>query len=180
VANAGIETDARSYIVANPYLQTNVKNIWALGDAIGKHMFKHTANREAGIAWHNSQHSHQTAMDYSAVPHAVFSYPQIAAVGLTEAAARQEHKVLVGRAKYNDVAYGMALVEEDGFAKAVVDADSGKILGFHIIGPYAAVLIQEVINAMANGQRAGELTRGMHIHPALPELIVTTLGNLTS
>ncbi len=178
VANAGIETDTQGYIVANPYLQTNVKNLWALGDVIGKHMFKHSANREAAIAWHNSQHSHQTPMDYSAVPHAVFSYPQIAAVGLTERVARQEFNVLVGRTQYDAVAYGRALAEEEGFAKAVVDADSGKILGFHIIGPYAAILIQEVVNAMASGQHVGELRQGLHIHPALPELVLRTLSHL--
>lgn len=179
VDNAGIETDARGYIVANEYLETNVPNIWALGDVIGKHMFKHTANREAVIAWHNSQNGHRVPMNYSAVPYAVFSYPQIASVGLTEEEARKEHKVLVGRAAYDDVAYGMALVEEDGFAKAIVDAESLQILGFHIIGPHAAVLIQEVINAMADGNSANELGRGMHIHPALSELVLNTLGNLT-
>ncbi len=179
VADAGITTDARGYIVANPYLQTDVQDIWALGDAIGKHMFKHTANREASIAWHNSQHTHRVAMDYSAVPSAVFTYPQIASVGLGEAEARKAHEVLVGRAQYDDVAYGMALVEEDGFAKAIVDAENGKILGFHIIGPHAAMLIQEVINAMAAGGTASELSRGMHIHPALPELVLSALGNLS-
>ncbi|MGC9346558.1 MAG: dihydrolipoyl dehydrogenase, partial [Anaerolineae bacterium] len=180
VANAGIETDTRGYIVANPYLQTNVENIWALGDAIGKPMFKHTANREATIAWHNSQHTHQTPMDYRAVPHAVFTYPEIASVGLTEAQARQEHDIRVGKAMYDDVAYGIALVEKEGFAKAVVDADSRELLGFHIVGPYAAILIQEVVNAMAAGNVIGQLRQGLHIHPALPELILTTLGNLAA
>jgi mycothione reductase len=151
-----------------------VKNIWALGDVIGKH----TANREATIAWHNSQHTHQRPMNYGAVPHAVFTHPEIASVGLTEAAARQDHDVLVGKAMYDDVAYGMALVEEEGFAKAVVDADSRDLLGFHIVGPYAAILIQEVVNAMAAGDAIAQLRQGIHIHPALPELILTTLSDL--
>lgn len=180
VANAGIETDARGYIVANPYLQTNVENIWALGDAIGKHMFKHTANREATIAWHNSQHAHPTPMNYSAVPHAVFTFPEVASVGMTEAEARRDHDVLVGKAMYDDVAYGIALVADEGFAKAVVDAESGELLGFHIVGPYAAILIQEVVNAMAAGDAIGQLRQGIHIHPALPELVLSTLGNLAA
>jgi mycothione reductase len=180
VREAGIETDSRGYIRVNEYLETNVPKIWAFGDIIGKHMFKHTANREAMIAWHNSQNGHRVPMDYHAVPHAVFSYPQIASVGLTEQEAKQGHQVLVGRARYDDVAYGMALVERDGFAKAIVDAESQAILGFHIIGPHAAILIQEVVNAMASGQPAGELGRGMHTHPALPELVLSTLGNLSA
>ena len=178
VVNAGIETDPRGYIQVNEYLETNVPNIWAFGDATGKHMFKHTANREAVIAWHNSQHGHKVPMDYRAVPHAVFTYPQIASVGLTEAAARVDRDVLVGRARYDDVAYGMALVEEDGFAKAVVDAENEEILGFHIIGPHAAILIQEVVNAMATGSPAVELGRGLHTHPALSELVLSALNNL--
>lgn len=180
VQNAGIQTDPRGYIQVNEYLETHVPHIWALGDIIGKHMFKHTANREAVIAWHNSQHEHKAPMDYRAVPHAVFSYPQIASVGLTEEAAKKAHRVLVGRARYDDVAYGMALVEQDGFAKAIVDAESQALLGFHIIGPHAAVLIQEVVNAMAAGSPAGELGRGMHTHPALPELVLSTLGRLSA
>ena len=184
VATAGIETDARGYIVANPYLETNVPSIWALGDVIGKHMFKHTANREASIAWYNAASAgegadaEKVAMDYSAVPHAVFTHPQIAAVGLSEAEARKTYNVIIGRAHYNDVAYGMALGDEEGFAKAVVDAESRKVLGFHIAGPDAAILIQEVINSMAFGDTVADLGLGMHIHPALPELIVKTLGNL--
>lgn len=180
VADAGIETDARGYIVANAYLQTNVKNVWALGDIIGKYMFKHTANREASLAWHNSQHPHQAPMDYGAVPHAVFAYPEIASVGMTEAEARQGHNILVGKAMYDDVAYGIALVEREGFAKAIVNADSRELLGFHIVGPYAAILIQEVVNAMAAGDAIGQVRQGIHIHPALPELILTTLSNLAA
>ncbi len=68
--------------------------------------------------------------------------------------------------------------ETDGFAKAVVDGESGNILGFHIIGPYAPILIQEVINAMASGGHIDSIGAGIHIHPALPELIQVTLGNL--
>ena len=178
VEKAGIKTDARGYIVVDDYLETNVKNIWALGDIIGKYLFKHSANREAVIAWHNSQNEHRVPMNYNAVPHAVFSYPQIASVGLTEEDAKKTHDILVGRANYDDVAYGMALVEEDGFAKAVVDAESLQILGFHIIGPHSAILIQEVVNAMAAETSANELGYGMHIHPALSELVLSTFGNL--
>jgi dihydrolipoamide dehydrogenase len=179
VENVGIETDERDYIAVNEYLETNLENVWALGDATGRHMFKHVANREASIVWHNFAHDHRVPMDYSAVPHAVFSYPQIAAVGLTEAEAQEEgHDILVGKAKYLDVAKGQAMMETDGFAKAIVERGEGKILGFHIIGPYAPILIQEVVDAMANDRPAGWVAQGMHIHPALPEVVVNALYNL--
>jgi dihydrolipoamide dehydrogenase len=118
-------------------------------------------------------------MDYRAIPHAVFSHPQIASVGLTEAEAKKDgHAILVGHAHYADIAKGEAMLEHEGFAKAIVDRESRKILGFHIIGPHASILIQEVINVMANGQPYLTLGRGIHIHPALPELILVTLQNL--
>jgi dihydrolipoamide dehydrogenase len=178
VENAGIETDENGYIKVNQYLETNVENVWALGDATGKHMFKHVANREASIAWHNFAHDHKAAMDFDAVPHAVFSYPQIASVGLTEAEAKKEYDILVGTAKYLDVAKGQAMMERDAFAKAIVERGSGKILGFHLIGPYATMLIQEVVDVMANDGTAGWVAQGMHIHPALPEVVVRALYSL--
>jgi mycothione reductase len=179
VADAGIETDGRGYIRVNDYLETNRDNVWAFGDVTGRYMFRHVANREAVYAWHNSMHrEHKAAMDYNAIPHAVFSYPQLAAVGLTEEQARGRFDILVGTARYADVAKGEALMEEDGFAKAVVERESGSILGFHIVGPYAAMLIQEVITMMANKGTVNAIAAGMHIHPAMPELIGATLANL--
>ena len=108
----------------------------------------------------------------------MYSHPQIASVGLTEAGARKDHQILLGRAKYSSVAKGEAMMEEEGFAKAIVDKATRKILGFHIIGPFAPELIQEVTDAMAQGGDVGHVLNGMHIHPALNELIVTALENL--
>jgi len=179
VENTGVKTDKRGYIIANEYLETTKKNIWAFGDAIGKFMFKHVANEEAVIAWRNAVHDHdKMKMDYSAVPYAVFSYPQIATVGLTEKEAKEKYDILIGKANYSDVAKGEAMVEEDSFAKAIVEKKSGKILGFHIIGPYAPILIQEVIDIMSIGGNVSHLAHGMHIHPALSEVVLRTLGNL--
>lgn len=178
VENTGVETDDRGFIEVNNYLETSKENIWAAGDILGKYMFKHVANEEVEVAWHNSVHDHKAEMDHSAVPHAVFTHPQIASVGLTEREAREDHKILVGKANYSEVAKGEAMVEEKAFAKAIVERNSGNILGFHIIGPYAPILIQEVINAMANDAGIRSLANGMHIHPALPEVILTAFGNL--
>ena len=179
VENTGVKTDSRGYIQVNEYLETSKKNIWAFGDAIGKAMFKHVANEEASVAWRNAFHDHKTKMDYHTIPYAVFTYPEIAAVGMTEEEAKKNNKILVGSARYSDVAKGGAMMEHDGFTKAIVDKETGKILGFHIIGPYAPMLIQEVINAMALGGDISLIAHGMHIHPALPELILRTLGNLS-
>lgn len=178
VENTGVKTDARGYILVNEYLETSKKNIWAFGDAIGKAMFKHVANEEAAVAWRNAFHDRKTKMDDHAVPYAIFTHPEIASVGMIESEARKEHQVLIGHARYTDVAKGVAMMEEEGFAKAIVEKQTGKILGFHIIGSSASILIQEVVNAMALGGNIAFLAQGMHIHPALPELVLRTLGSL--
>jgi len=178
VKNTGIKVDRRGYIKVNDFFETSKENIWAFGDAIGKKMFRHSANREANVVWHNSMHGDRNKVDYGKVPHAVFSYPQIASVGLREEEARKSFDILVGRAKYSEVAKGEAMMEEKSFAKIIVEKKSGRLLGFHIIGPYAPILIQEVINAMATDGTVRPIISGMHIHPALPEVIQTTLQNL--
>jgi dihydrolipoamide dehydrogenase len=176
----GVELDNRGYIKVNEFLETRKKNIYAFGDAIGKQMFKHVANFEAGVVWHNSVHDHKVKMEYSAAPHAVFCHPQVASVGLKEEEARQQgRKILVGKAFYKDTAQGAAMGEPKGFAKAIVDHETGKILGGHIIGPYASILIQEIINAMATGdQTFVPIARGLHIHPAMSELVQIAFANL--
>jgi mycothione reductase len=181
VENTGIEIDTNGFIKADEYLRTSRENIWAFGDIIGKEMFRHVANREAAVAWENAVHEAEQKMDYISAPHAVFTWPEIASAGLKETEAVAQYgreKILVGKAAFSDVAMGDAMMEDTGFAKAIVNRDNGKILGFHIIGPHASVLIQEVINAMAAGHHLGILAKGMHIHPALPEVVVAALGNL--
>jgi dihydrolipoamide dehydrogenase len=176
----GVELDKNGFIKANEYLETRKRNIWAFGDAIGKQMFKHVANYEAEIAWHNAIHDHKAKMDYSAAPHAVFSHPQIASVGLKEQEAKQlGHKILVGRAEYKDTAQGLALGEPKGFVKVIVEHDTGKILGGHIIGPHASIIIQEIINAMVSEDKTFlPIIRAMHIHPAMPEVVQRAFANL--
>jgi len=178
VENTGVEVDKRGYIRVDEYLETTRKNIFAVGDSNGQQMFTHVSNVEASLAADNAIHGNKTKMDYSAAPHAIYSHPQIASVGLTEAAARKGHKVLIGKAKYWDVAQGEAMMDKNGFAKAIVEVDTGKILGFHIIGPYAPILIQEVINAMASGATVDHIQASMHIHPAMTELIPRVLSDM--
>jgi len=178
VEHTGVETDGANFIKVNDHLETNKRNIWALGDIIGKQMFTHAGDREAELAWHNATRRKKMKMDFSAVPHAVFTHPQIASIGLTEEQAKKGHEILIGKAKYADTVMGTAMMEEEGFAKAVVEKNTKKILGFHIIGPGASLLIQEVVNAVANKSDVSYITGSMHIFPALSELVPQTLANL--
>ncbi len=181
VEKTGVKTNERGYIVVDDYFETTKTNIWSFGDAIGKKMFRHSANEEAELAWHNAIHGKKSRINYLTVPHAVFSYPEIASVGLTEEQAIRlmgKKELLVGKAMYTDVARGEAMMEREAFAKAVVLRKSGKILGFHIIGPQASILIQEVVNAMAADGNLWSVAKGMHIHPALSEVVMKALGRL--
>ena len=176
VEKTGVETDSARFIKVDRYLQTTKEHIWAVGDATGKQMFTHAADKEVEVAWHNATHDDKMEMDFAAVPHAVFSYPQIASIGLTEVQASKAYQVLVGTASYNDVVQGNARMEESGFAKAIIEKDTGRILGFHIIGPEASVLIQEVVNAVANKASSHAIVNSIHIFPSMSELIPETLN----
>jgi mycothione reductase len=175
---AGLLTDERQFLTVDGSLQTNRKHIWALGDAIGKAMFTHAGDKEAEIAWHNAGRGKKRTMDFNRVPHAVFTWPQMAAIGLTEAEARKNHEVLVGQAFYSDTVMGEAMEEREGLAKAIVDKKTQRILGFHIVGPQASVLIQEVVNAMLNGRTVKEITDPMHIFPALSNVVTEVFSRL--
>ena len=181
VEKTGVKTNERGYIVVDDHFETTKTNIWSFGDAIGKKMFRHSANEEAELAWHNAVHGKKSRINYLTVPHAVFSYPEIASVGLTEEQAVRlmgKKELLIGKAMYTDVARGEAMMETEGFAKAVVLRKSGKILGYHIIGPQASILIQEVVNAMATDGNLWSVAKGMHIHPALSEVVLKAFGKL--
>ncbi len=175
---AGVMTDERGYIKVDDHLQTSAENIWAVGDIIGRQMFTHAGDKEAEIAWHNATHDKKIKMDFTAVPHVVFSHPQISSIGLTEAQARKKYSVLVGKARYADIVAGDTMAEKDGFAKAIVEKSSRRVLGVHVIGPYASFIIQEAANVIADRGSVNAIIDKMHTFPTLPELIPEALGNL--
>jgi len=175
----GVETDEHGWIQVDPYLQTSKEGIWALGDALGRQMFRHTANYHASLVWSNAFGGHKHPADEHAVPHAVFTHPQIGSVGLTEAQAQAEHDIMVGINPYISTAKGYAMGEEDGFAKVVVEQGTGRILGGHVIGPHAAILVQPLVYLMNAGDEDYlPLARAQTIHPALSEVVIGAFGNL--
>ena len=178
---AGIETDSKGFIIADEYMQTSQPNIWVLGDADGKFLFKHVANYEARIVYYNAVLNKKIKVDYHAVPHAVFTDPEIASVALREKEAVEEYgrdNLLIGFYKYADTAKGEAMSRKDDFVKVIIKRDTGKILGAHIIGPQASVLIQEIVNLMyTEKQDLTPLSEAMHIHPALSEVVARAFSS---
>jgi mycothione reductase len=159
-------------------MRTSVPGIWAIGDVANEHQLKHVANAEVDVAFWNMAHADdQQVVTQRHVPAAVFSYPQVASVGLTEQAASAENRdVVIGRRDYAGTAYGWALGDGPGFAKVIVDRASDEILGAHIIGPQAATLIQPLVQAMQFSQTATQVARDVYyIHPALTEVIENAL-----
>ena len=143
-------------------------------------MYKHVANKEAIIVWNTYTHGHSHSLNYDHVPYAVFSWPQIAAVGLTEAEAKERgYEFYIGEYNYIDTAKGAAMVEEDGYVKTIISKEDYRILGAHIVGPFSPILIQEVINVMNAGEGTiHPLIDAMHIHPALPEVVQRAFYNI--
>lgn len=176
LANTGIGLDEKGYVKVNEYMETNVPGVWALGDIVGKAPFKHAANFEAEhVAQNINEENAKKAVDYTLVPHAVFSSPQIAGIGLTEQdAAARGIRYEIRRHEYKRTGMGKALEEKDGFIKYIIDPAEDKILGCHILGPQASVLIHEVVIAMSpagGGGKASAIRDAIHIHPALSELV---------
>ena len=170
----GVKVNEKGYVVADEYLETTTKGIFALGDAVGKYQFKHSANHEAQYAYTNIvRPEHRVPVDYTAMPHAIFSSPQVAAVGLTEQELKKnglDYQKSVY--SYIDTAMGEALEDKDGFVKFLVEKETRKILGCHIIGTEASILIHEVLVPMRSGDGTiDSITQTITIHPSLSEVV---------
>ncbi|MFW3147321.1 MAG: dihydrolipoyl dehydrogenase [Thermoplasmatota archaeon] len=179
----GVRTDERGWIVVDEYLRTNVEGIYAAGDAIGRNLFRHTANYEVSVAWNNMMaetDGDMQKLDEHAVPHAVFTYPQIASVGMKESEAVKKAVVMVGEAKYTDAIKGYAIGDEGkSFVKVIVDAKTRKILGAHAIGPHATAMVQPLVYLMNSGKGTFlPLVKAQTIHPAMEEIMVRAFGNM--
>lgn len=178
---AGINTDNQGWIPTNEYLETNQPHVWALGDINGKYQFRHKANHEAQVLSHNLFSGKQRKKArYEATPWAIFTHPQVARVGKTEEELIHEGiRYVSAKNYYSDVVGGrsMGIRKEDpdnGFVKMLVGMDK-KILGVHIVGPQAAVLVQPFVYLMNLGFDSSigtyELIQdSMIIHPSLSEL----------
>ena len=175
----GVEVDDKGNIKTDMYLETNINGIFALGDVVGRYLFKHSANHEAKYAYNNIiHHDNKIPVDYTAMPHAIFTSPQVAGVGFTEQKLKNQNQMQYVKSiyPYINTAMGKAVDDQDGFVKFLVDKGSRKILGCHIIGEQASILIHEVLVAMmSDDNHSGtidSIARTIHVHPALSEVVV--------
>ncbi len=176
---AGIATHDDGRVVVDEHQRTSTEGVWALGDVSSPYQLKHVANHESKIVGHNLAHPDDLrTTDHRFVPSAVFTDPQIASVGKTEAECAGLDVAIKIQA-YGDVAYGWAMEDTTGFCKVIAERGTGKLLGAHVLGPQASTVIQPLIQAMSFGLGAREMARGQYwIHPALPEVVENALLGL--
>jgi len=168
---AGVETDERGRVKVDAHYRTNVPGIYAIGDLIAGPMLAHKAEEEgvaavermAGVAGH---------VNYDAIPSVVYTWPELAGVGITEdEAERRQLQIRKGSFPFTANARARCLGDTDGAVKVIADAKSDRVLGIHILGPRASDLIAEAAVAMEFSASAEDIARSVHAHPTLAEAI---------
>jgi mycothione reductase len=177
---AGVRLRDDGRIEVDAFGRTTAEGIWSLGDASTPYPLKHVANAEARTLAHNLAFPGDLRpYPHDWVPSAVFTEPQIATVGAREQDLSGKRPYVAAVQEYADVAYGWALEDHVGFCKLYADPATGTLLGAHIMGDQASLLIQPLIQGAVAGQRVADLARGQYwIHPALSEVVENALLKL--
>lgn len=168
----GVKTDAAGFIQVNAQMQTNVLGIYAIGDVVGMPLLAHKASKQ-GIVAAEVISGQASAADFKAIPSAIWTDPEIATVGLTEAEAKtQGYAPIVGKFPFTALGRASAVGETDGFVKVVADKKSEQILGVHMVGADVTDLISEAALAIEMGATLDDLALTVHPHPTLPESLM--------
>jgi dihydrolipoamide dehydrogenase len=169
---AGVDFDPRRGVIADKHMRTNVPHIYAVGDVAGVYQLAHTSFREGEVAAENAL-GHEAEMDYTAVPRCVYTDPEVAAVGLTEAQARERHgdDVAVGRFPFSASARAQMYGEKTGFAKTISETRYGELLGIVIVGPQATELVNAGVVGITAESTIDTLADSIAAHPTLAEAL---------
>ena len=167
----GLNLEAGGKVPVDSHLRTPVANVWAIGDVIKGPMLAHKAEDE-GIAVAERIAGQAGHVNYEAIPWVVYTWPELASVGISEDAAKQQGlNVKVGKFPFLANGRAKALGNTDGFVKIVADAKTDRIVGAHILGPNASELIAELAVAVEFGASAEDIARSTHAHPTLAECV---------
>jgi dihydrolipoamide dehydrogenase len=170
-AEIGVAFDERGRVKVDHHYQTNVPGVYAIGDAIAGPMLAHKAEEE-GVALAELLAGQAGHVNYDVVPGIVYTWPEVASVGLSEEAAKaSEIPYKVGTFSFLANGRARCMDEADGMVKVIADAKTDRILGVHIVGPRASDIISEAVMAMEFGASAEDMARAMHGHPTLPEAL---------
>jgi dihydrolipoamide dehydrogenase len=169
---AGVKLDAKGFILVDAQRRTNVPSIYAIGDIAGQPLLAHKGTKE-GLVAADAIAGKKVAYDVVAIPAVVFTDPEIATVGMTEAEAKAKGiSVKLGVFPYAANGRALSVSEPDGMAKIVGDAKTGRLLGVHIVGAEASNLISEAALALEMGAMVEDLALTVHPHPTLPEILM--------
>ncbi len=169
---AGVGVDQRGFIKVDQQMRATVPNIYAIGDVAGGKLLAHKASHE-GIVAAEAIAGKKSVMHYRVVPYAVFTDPEVAGVGLTEEEATAEGiNVRIGKFPFRALGKAIGVSKTDGFVKILTDADSGEIVGAHIIGSHAGDYIAELTLALEMNATAEDIAATIHVHPTMPEAIM--------
>lgn len=167
----GLRMNGRA-VAVDERMATNLPRVWAIGDAVGGWMLAHKAMVEGRVAAENATGGHRE-IDHRSVPNVIFTRPEVASVGLTEAQAHNAGaEVKVSQFAFSANPRARILGESDGLVRLVCEADSGEILGAHMMGPHVTDLIAEVALAVQMEATADDLAWATHAHPTLPEAML--------
>lgn len=179
LGNAGVKTNSRGYIEVDDQLRTNVEGIWALGDVNGKGAFTHTAYNDFEIVAANLLDDDPRRVSDRIDCYGLFVDPPLGRAGMTEKQARESGRnVLIGKRKMTNVSRAKEKGDTDGFIKVLVDADSEEILGAAILGLNGDEVVHSILDVMYSGGTYKTISRAVHIHPTVTELVPTTLQDL--
>jgi dihydrolipoamide dehydrogenase len=173
IEKLGVKTDDQGWIIADEMMATGVPGVYAIGDVLGpsKIMLAHVASTEGWVAAQNAMGA-KRIMNYDIVPGAIYTMPEVANVGLTEAQAKsQGYLIRSDSVLFRNLGKAHVIGEISGQAKIISDSASGKILGVHIIGPHATDLIAEATLAIQMDCTVKDLSETIHAHPTLTEIM---------
>jgi len=169
----GVRVSARGYVEVDERMATNVPGIWAIGDITGKLLLAHVASAQGIVAAEAITGQKTHPIDYTMVPRATYSHPQIASFGLTEAQAMEKgFQVKVGKFPLQANGKALGMGESSGFCKLVTEENTGKILGAHMIGVEVSELLPELTLAQQTGLTAEDVAANIHAHPTLSEVVM--------
>ena len=170
---AGIKVSPRGMVEIDERMATNVPGVWAIGDVTGKLMLAHVASAMGIVCAENIAGADTVKLDYDAMPRAIYSQPQVASFGLTEAQAKERGlEVKVGRFPFQANGKALGLGDYAGWVKLVIDAKYGEFLGAHLVGPEVTELLPELTLARMMELTPAEVARNVHAHPTLSEALM--------
>jgi dihydrolipoamide dehydrogenase len=176
--DVGVKVSPRGFIEIDDRMATNVPGIWAIGDVTGKLMLAHVASAMGIVCAENIAGAETITLDYTMMPRATYSQPQVASFGLTEAQAKEKgYEVKVGRFPFQPNGKALGLNDYAGFIKIVTDVKSGEIYGASMIGPDVSELLPELTLAQHNELTVEEIARNVHAHPTLSEVVMEAAEN---